>query len=1375
MPRSRRTVAAAALTALVAPLAVAASLGAAPAVAARPDLSPAAPAAPAVQPAEVTLVTGDRVVLSASGAGGYEVDVAASPRASGEAVTFLTQAGPEGVYVLPSDAMPAIQAGRLDRELFHVTALVEQGYADSGSAELPVIVSYRPPAGAAARGYAPDTTALADRADRLPGTTGAAGLSSVNGAAVTVSKPDAGRFWQYLRGGPATAGTQAAAGGGLAGGVASVWLDGAAELVLDESVPLIGAPQAWAAGYDGSGVTVAVLDSGVDLDHPDLAGQIVAAESFVDGAPPRDGHGHGTHVASTIAGTGAASDGRYTGVAPGADLVSGRVCTNSGQCPYSAMIAGMEWATGPMDADVISMSLGGTPTDGTDPLSQAVNSLTTSTGALFVIAAGNHGQDLAVATPGAADAALTVAATDKSDRLAGFSSRGPRFGDLALKPDIAAPGVDIVAARAAGTSMGNPVGDWYTSAQGTSMATPHVSGVAALLAQRYPDWTPAQLKAALMSTATDAGHTAYEQGAGRVDAGRAATQQVFATTANLDFGISEIGQDGDPEPAPVARDVTYANVSDQPVTLSLTTSLATTADTPAPAGALVADPAVTVPAGGTATATVTLDPAGLGEAWYTGALVAVDTATGTRVTTPVGLVREPEKFLLTVHTVGRDGAPVSPWAQDTLRLDGPAGPVTGARLVDEGSTAVRVPVGVYSLAQVVNWVDGDSRLNSALLLDPELTVTGDTEITLDLRTAEQIRFDTPRPAEPLNNDAALAYQRTTAGGEGFSGVVTASSWTRLWATPTEPVDTGGFRFWTQALLGQAQVSLTVPGGPRLHAVAPDHWAYAVGDGSSGAQHLVQDGHPGWVPFTGTQHLPLVDVGAGTAGELAGLDLSGKLALLSAGTSYENPFGGVLCGIDVLTLQAIRDTHAAGVVVFPAPDHPCGSLPVPLPVVQEPFTGPAKEIGIPNVHLSTKEGLVLRDRLASGPVTVRVAGRPETAYSYVLKPYEEGQVPDSLRYTLTEAELAHVELDFHAPEPTTYTVNRSVWKADDVVKQFLALSARAAPAFTGPTHHTEYFGPVAGDVLHDRSGAGRQGGLTAEGYRHRTNRASFPSIFEQPEPEQQPWYVVPQSPGGRTAAAAVHQLVGPDARQALGDCTFCRQRGLLFTLFPMVTGGPDGLQHGSAGTEAEENYFDFDIRLFQDGTELQPFPGLPWDIYPMPAEPGTFRMTAESEQTDLVWTFHSSEPTVDTRQPGYRCFPGSIIGLTGPCAPEPIVFASFDLGSEQAMDNTVPAPGAQRFQVYAYHSPSPAPMPAIAGLRLWVSYDGEKWTPARVREAGDGLFEVTVLHPPASRRGTDQVSLKLEAWDEAGNRLEQVTRDAYTLQDGLLPTGGVQPY
>jgi hypothetical protein len=444
------------------------------------------------------------------------------------------------------------------------------------------------------------------------------------------------------------------------------------------------------------------------------------------------------------------------------------------------------------------------------------------------------------------------------------------------------------------------------------------------------------------------------------------------------------------------------------------------------------------------------------------------------------------------------------------------------------------------------------------------------------------------------------------------------------------------------------------------------------------------------------------------------------------------------------------------------------LTIPLSVVQEPFTGPAKETGIPNVHLPTREGLALRERLAAGPVTVRVVGRAETDYSYVLKPYEEGAIPDSLDYPFGHAQLATVEVDYHTPEPTTFVEHSIVWKPDDVVKQELALSDHAAPAFVGPRSRIEYFGPVSDQVLYNRTGYGRRGGLTPEGYRSQIHRATFPELFVQPAQARQEWYVPPLTPGVRTASGAVHARFGPDALQSLGDCTFCRQGGYLFTLFPAVAGGPANRQtSGSVGgaTSAEEGFWDFDVRLFRDGAEVSPVPGLPWDLFPMPAAAADYRLTAVGPKTDAAWTFSSAAPVTDTRQPGYRCLMELLFGSTDPCAPSPMVFASYDLAGSLGTDNTVRAPGVHRFRVHAYHSPSPVPMPAVAGLKLWVSYDGGgRWAPARVTARGDGEFEVTVFHPPARARGSDSVSLRVEAWDADGNRLEQTTLDAFGLSE-----------
>jgi hypothetical protein len=210
----------------------------------------------------------------------------------------------------------------------------------------------------------------------------------------------------------------------------------------------------------------------------------------------------------------------------------------------------MQWAVA-QGADVVNMSLGGDVSDGTDVVSRAVDELSASSSTLFVIAAGNAGSAPSTITaPGAAGSALTVGAVDGSDQMAYFSSRGPRPGDHALKPDVTAPGVGIVAARAAGTTMGDPVDANYVAASGTSMATPHVAGSAALLLQLHPSWTPADVKSALMSTAAPAwGDTARTreaavplEGAGLVALPSANDPLLFTDPVSLSFASIRPGE-----------------------------------------------------------------------------------------------------------------------------------------------------------------------------------------------------------------------------------------------------------------------------------------------------------------------------------------------------------------------------------------------------------------------------------------------------------------------------------------------------------------------------------------------------------------------------------------------------------------------------------------------------------------------------------------------------------------------------------------------------------------------------------------------------------------------------------------------------------------
>ena len=233
----------------------------------------------------------------------------------------------------------------------------------------------------------------------------------------------------------------------LEDGIAKLWLDGKVHADLHESVPQIGAPEAWAAGYDGTGVTVALLDTGVDVNHPDLSTQIGDTQSFVPDEGDRPTSSATAPTSPRRSSAPARPRTATTRASPrGRSSRSGKVLDNTGSGQDSWVLAGMEWAAA-SGAKVVNMSLGDTfASDGTDPMSQAVDALSAQYGTLFVIAAGNGGPET-ISAPGAAAAALTVGAVDKQDSLAWFSSTGPLTQSGAIKPDLVAPGVDITAAR----------------------------------------------------------------------------------------------------------------------------------------------------------------------------------------------------------------------------------------------------------------------------------------------------------------------------------------------------------------------------------------------------------------------------------------------------------------------------------------------------------------------------------------------------------------------------------------------------------------------------------------------------------------------------------------------------------------------------------------------------------------------------------------------------------------------------------------------------------------------------------------------------------------------------------------------------------------
>ncbi|MFC5824190.1 S8 family peptidase [Nonomuraea insulae] len=768
-----------------------------------------APQALSQQANAVTLITGDRVVVTGKG---HWVDPG-----PGRQVDFARQVRDGHLYVIPSDAMPLIAKGALDRRLFDVTQLLAWGYGDSDRSDIPVI----------SQGIAAS-----------PGARQIRRLSSLGMSTARVTKANAAQTWRELTGARA-----------LTSEAAKLWLDGRRSFLLDESVKQIGAPQAWQQGLTGKDVTVAVLDSGYDPDHPDLKAAVAQEHNFTDDPDIRDSNGHGTHVASIVAGRGE----KYRGVAPEARLAIGKVGGAAG-LSESAILAGMEWAASDVKAKIVNMSFGGPDTPELDLLEQAVNTLSERYGTLFVAGAGNEGREQSVYTPASADAALAVGSVDKQGRMSPESSAGPRVGDHAIKPELTAPGVEITAAA---------VGGGYVSKSGTSMAAPHVAGAAAILAQRHPDWTGAQLKAALIGSAAPAeGATLYQQGAGLADLTRVLKQQVVAKQASLWAAFLWNGS-GE---RTTSKTITYANAGDAPITLDLSAQ-----------GEVLKLPTgkVTVPAKGEASVTLTVDATGKAPGDYPGTITAASGDTVVR--TVAGAYVEQESYDVTVTAVGRQGQPVDPWVSEIYDAK------TGKRhdlLFVDGSATVRLPKGGWNLfTRIAEKVDG-KRIET-VAISPFEVDGGGRRVTADTRQGKQVKIALDDPSAVLQR--GFEFNLTHGAWIGSTGSGAGDANSELFVVPIRLPD----------------LAYTLKTIWRSEDVSPSPYVYSIVDRRAGGipddptyharqQDLAKTTMTFRAPGAAATGTPMSSLGDGSAPAASLLPLVGDIPLPGTLVHYRTP-------------------------------------------------------------------------------------------------------------------------------------------------------------------------------------------------------------------------------------------------------------------------------------------------------------------------------------------------------------------------------------------------------------------------------------------------------------------------------------------------------
>ncbi|MBP2320899.1 subtilisin family serine protease [Kibdelosporangium banguiense] len=857
--------------------------------------------APAEAPKTVTLITGDKVTVTKKG---DNWDAKVEPAKRLGPVQFIKSVSAKGVTVIPSVAVPLIQAGKLDRRLFDVTGLIEQEYDDAHTAEIPLLVESK-----AAR-------TLGKVTRELPSAQLSAVATPKNKATDLFGKAD----------------------------VSKIWLNGRSRPSLDVSVPQVGAPAAWQTGHTGAGATVAVLDSGYDPKHPDLAG-IVKGEKDFTGQGIVDKVGHGTHVASTIAGRGS----KYTGVAKGADLLIGKVCGNR-FCMDDEILAGMQWAAD-SGAKIVNMSLGGGPGNGvTTPLEIAINLLSAEKGMLFVVSAGNDGPRNRVASPASADAALAVASVNKQDKYSTFSNPGPRLGDNAAKPDIAAPGEDIVAARAEGTLADRAVEGNYARLSGTSMAAPHVAGGAAILSAQHPDWTGQQIKAVLMGSANPVNATIYQQGAGRLDVGRASSQTVVPSVGSLTLGVARYPHNG---PA-LSKPITYRNIGSAPVSLQLSMdnpAFRTNVDT------------ITVPANGEATVTVTFDHTAVQLGVHGGRLVAK--GGDTVIQTPVSAYKEPESYDLTTKFIDRDGNTGKVRGSAIwVRLDSGQDDFD---LMGNNSTARLAPGRYAVMGAIETPVPGQYQRSNTQVAEPEVDLRKDTVVTLDARQGKKVSVQAEeKDARQFSWTNAMVADTGARGVGYYTQWFTSMPDYHLYAVPTTK-SVKEFRYFNRMKLERPLV--------RLKADKPESFDVPV------------DWAPGSPQTTDARALPVVNVGHATPAEIAAADLKGKLAVFTLGAGEELELSP--------RARAIAEAGANSVLFYfsDADARQMEAPPLPMAVAFGPEG--ARLAKLPN---------------ASATLT----GLPASPHHYELVFPSYGGIPADVTYRPRNSDLATVKTTYRTP-------------------------------------------------------------------------------------------------------------------------------------------------------------------------------------------------------------------------------------------------------------------------------------------------------------------------------------------------------------------------
>ncbi|MBW9109249.1 S8 family serine peptidase [Microbacterium ureisolvens] len=1239
--------------------------------------APATPAPPATSgwvstppSAPVTLITGDKVALHEDASGKPVVEFTPAPRASNVPVSYSAYGDEDHYYVIPSD-VAALVPGELDLNLFDVKTL-----ASIGGSGVPVIV--KPADDADAKASAAQWKALDVDADRT--------LESIDAVSGEVPAEGAPALVEELAEGDA---------------VEKVWLDSPVTGADLTSAPQIGAPAAWEAGLNGTGTVIAVLDSGIDTTHPDLdEGIVIAEKDFTGSGSPKDEFGHGTHVASIVAGSGEASGGDNRGIAYGAKLLNARVINAHNEGATSWIIDAMEWAA-QQGADVINMSLGiqGEYTDGTDPGSLAVDSISERYDTLVVIAAGNDGEHGAttVTTPGTAQSALTVGALNQWDGIATFSSRGPRFGDAGVKPDITAPGAEILAARAAGTMPEIPADQLYFVNGGTSMAAPAVAGAAAILKSARPDLDGEALKAVLMGTAVPTYGDIWREGAGKVMIPTALGQPLYADPASLSFGVF-MSPRATQEPR--TKTLTYTNTGDTDLTLHLVPAVSGPDGQQAPAGLLsLSADTLTVPAHGTASVDVTIDPHADDPDFYTGTVTAAG-AGFSAVRTVIGFQIEPNMATVHLTATQPDGLPVESASIATFYgIDDPS--YEKFVQIKGGKADVRLPLGRYAiLGTLINNRPGAALISGTTLftLDVDLPELGEYPVEIDGTRALPVTVDTEKKAQVTNYEQVLA--RTLPGRWGPVRQTTANS---------AIISQGGLPDAVY-MLAQGELEGEETLGESWMLGAPElDVKVSAGSASIDLSEELRYGVTS-PELTGKVSAAIVDAGAGTPAELAEADVTGKIALVEA---HPAPAGDPRILLLNAQAEAAKDAGALALIAYGATDGPYWEE------IDFRAMGEFPDKVLPTLTLSRAKGLEVV-ALASGKKGAKVTGtgHPYAPYDYVFGKVEQG-IPSSLAYRLDSANTATVESEMRGQVAGS---SLQEWHMVRTPATYIGFVRWTDEPIVDRTIHY-YADP---DVLYQHD---------AEAYAGGGDATVFPTRFRGEER-----FYAPGETGTQTLLGqVVHGGLLP-APASPWQASVYRDGDTLGVNLPYRVDG-----EGHPNTDGPDGGTDSWFELWQDDV-LIATSEYPSGWLQAPAEEHTYRLAFGTSRYERWWTQSTKVSTEWTFTSG-TADAATILPLL-----------QLDYGVQDLTGLNVASGKKVVLKPVVSHQDGSTGS-AIQGLKLWASYDtGKTWTAVAVSGSA-GAYSATITPP----KGTTKIALKSEAWDAAGGVFKETVIDAIALQ------------